>query len=317
MGDSITLLRLHHLDPDKNLRSQYLRKFSMEIYVIVDEREKMRKRSLGFGELMDLQNVAKRARGACKFESIRANTNRVLQKGLQSMRNLTSPRREEATKRQEALCSPLSKSLAGGGAEEADGSGVIIGIGDSLDPCASGAAAEGQVCSFASDDDDDEDARRLPVKETDGKKGSLKHPAQTKEESIDFDDDKREESCNRKRKGEKEAASNKEDLARNDFSKESVVAPVHRRRRSKKEIMNRHLWYYRSVILADLEYHDLRSEVLSPAVLHSEMYQNPWLSPGLIKLLEKRLLKIREDYPNADITGIKSNLANGFFWGCW
>eukprot|EP00466_Bigelowiella_natans_P000891 jgi/Bigna1/135515/aug1.29_g10223 len=84
--------------------------------------------------------------------------------------------------------------------------------------------------------------KRPPVKETDGKKGSLKHPAQTKEESIDFDDDKREESCNRKRKGEKEAASNKEDLARNDFSKESVVAPVHRRRRSKKEIMNRHLW---------------------------------------------------------------------------
>eukprot|EP00469_Lotharella_globosa_P000810 CAMPEP_0167794564 /NCGR_PEP_ID=MMETSP0111_2-20121227/13871_1 /TAXON_ID=91324 /ORGANISM="Lotharella globosa, Strain CCCM811" /LENGTH=829 /DNA_ID=CAMNT_0007687977 /DNA_START=12 /DNA_END=2498 /DNA_ORIENTATION=+ len=51
-GDSITLLRLHHLDPERTLQSQMLRKFSREIFVVVDHKEK--RRLLHFGSLMDL-----------------------------------------------------------------------------------------------------------------------------------------------------------------------------------------------------------------------------------------------------------------------
>ncbi|GAB5359875.1 hypothetical protein AAMO2058_000579800 [Amorphochlora amoebiformis] len=80
---------------------------------------------------------------------------------------------------------------------------------------------------------------------------------------------------------------------------------------------NQQIWYYKNIILAELEYHKLYSNVISPAVLHSEMYQTPWLSPAHVRLMEVKLRKIRKKYPHAEISGIREGLEKAILCLIW
>ena len=71
---------------------------------------------------------------------------------------------------------------------------------------------------------------------------------------------------------------------------------------------------YRDIIFSELEYHGLRPKVMSPAVVHSEMFISTWLDSEEIRRIDEFLTEFRRDNsPTADVASMMSDKSISYY----
>jgi len=333
-GDSITLLRLYHLNPSKNLRSQILSKFSRELYVIVDRKEDIERRSLAFGDLIHLGKAAADAsksgvQAAAKASKagVQAAAKRGVDACVRACRTVSSGKgsvgkKDPDEKEDHGDCKEYRIDVPNAALSDED---PTVEIGHECEseesprpqksPDNDCGGQEGGIAGLIGSKDDEEDLPPLHERpEVERRREDVKKRFQPRRARRKFRMAKGSEAVvsdpllkETVRQGAKKVAKKARP------STAALTAPILK----SNEDIDKHVWYYRGVILAELEYHNLSSDLLSPAVLHSEMYQNAWLNAKHVRLMEEKLLEIRKKWPEAQIAGIKSALKTGWYYFCY